>query len=120
MESEERTVAELTLEAAHNLYAESINRPNSAISASRSISRRSLDCRLIRRLRCFHEPGNRVEITVALDWNDVSGAQSYEVEVYVDGWVLLLPDAPVGGVSLSFDVLRPSPLAAGRSSAATV
>ena len=44
--------------------------------------------------------------TVALDWNDVSGAQSYEIEFYLDvqrDWVLLSPNAPVGGVSVSFE-----------------
>ena len=44
--------------------------------------------------------------TAALDWNDVSGAQSYEIEFYRDAqraWALLSPDAPVGGVSVSFD-----------------
>lgn len=45
--------------------------------------------------------------TAALDWNDVPGAQSYEVEFLefgaTSGWLLLSPDAPVNGIALSFD-----------------
>lgn len=40
--------------------------------------------------------------TVSLDWNDVAGAQSYEVEFLTNDWVLLSPDAAVNGISISF------------------
>ena len=45
--------------------------------------------------------------TVALDWNDVPGTQSYEVEFLDLGTantrVLLSPDGQVNGISISFD-----------------
>ena len=40
--------------------------------------------------------------TVALDWNDVAGAQSYEVEFLMNYWVLLSPDTAVNDVGISF------------------